>query len=525
MGVEQNPLPKDIPWTRLAFSPDMFDENFKDPSLPPKWRTSLAAFYYVVPEDDTNDLYPDRKLMYLRVVASITGVNLTQEGLLTDEFTKEALENLESNVLDSFQKSTLETIAPELSYYYPCKGAILQVAVFPNQEGGQVDIWNYPYIQDFEPKKREIYETLSKSGEMLSGSNSALNLKKGLTTTESLEESDILTGVSVKAGGWGITAETSVQGKWGTEKKSETEQSELVTTDSSQEKRETQSYTANINQMYQPLLAYHLGTNRALWAISARPHTVDSEFNLINVNVKSGEETEEGTMIGRQLEGIQDMFLVINMPKDSPGLCFQASLDTGYEVYWHAIDSYWYLVVMRRVIQSCGTFDENGNFKITYYPENFPFFFVKNPLIVNEKVISQGIFLHHENLNTIQKKTELVFKANQRNKLIMQRMLDGFSSRAYKPKFFFETKTFQAFMESSLKDSEYELSNLEYITRNEASKLRKLGIATVGDLIRKDVDEAVARNSRQKLLNSAIEMGKKIVTYQKDLYEKSIGIG
>ncbi|HSQ90049.1 hypothetical protein, partial [Romboutsia sp.] len=419
MNCGQNlSLPKDIPWRRLAFSPDMFDTKFKDPNLPPKWRTSLTGFYYVVPEEETKDMYPDRKIMYLRVIASITGCNFTNEGLLDDEFLDDTYKKLEEhNVLDKFQISNLEIATGKLSNYYPCNGAIMQVAVFPHHEEDKVSLWDYPYIQDFEPKKREIYETVNKTGEVLSGSTNALNLKKGNTTTSTTEESDILTGVNVETSAfWGAgSAKVAVTGEWGTKKHTGEESSNVTTTDNSREKRETQSYTTNINQMYQPLLSYHLGTNRALWTISPRPHTVDSEFNLINI--RSKRITEEGTIIARKLEGIQDMFLVVNMPKNCKGLCFQASLDTGYEVYDYGIDPVYFLVVMRRNIQSCGIFDDKGNFKLDYRPLSNVWAGIDNPLVVNEMdKIPQNVLIHSEELNNIQKKTELVFKANERSK-------------------------------------------------------------------------------------------------------------
>lgn len=521
MNGEQNlSLPKDIAWRRLAFSPDMFDTNFKDPSLPPKWRNSLAAFYYVVPEEETKDIYPGRRIMYLKTIASITGCNFTSEGLLANDFVGNIIDKLKPH-LGAFPTSTLEILTGKLSAYYPCKGAILQVAVFPHSSEADIGLWDYPYIQDFEPKKRELYETVSKSGEMLAGSKSALNLKKGMTTTESVEESDILTGVKVKVGGWGVSAETDVSGKWGTEKKSEKEQSEVKTTDSSIEKRETQSYTASINQMYQPLLSYHLGTNRALWAISPRPHTVDSEFNLIDVYPK--EVTEEGTIIGRKLEGIQDIFLVVNLPKNSKGLCFQTSLDAGYDVWDAKIDSNYFLVVMRRVIQSCGKFDTEGNFKVDYYPYP-PFDYVVHPYVVNEiKNIPFEVLMQVKDLNNIEKKTELVFKANERYKYIMQRMLDAYSSRVYKPKLFAETDAFNVVLRESLKESTYKVSELEFMVDEKGllERLKERRIQTVGDLMSaKHEGDPVVQPVRERILKLTAEIGKKIVNYQKEQYEK-----
>src|SRR5438552_4680236 len=137
--------------------------------------------------------------------------------------------------------------------------------------------------------------------------------------------------------------------------------------------------------MYQHYNGYHLGTNRALFLIAPRPHTASSgdqtDFNLIN-----GE---------RRLEGVQDVFVIIHMPKSLDGFCIQAGLDTGHQATvstpqhlvmmkpQHVPDGgpeddggggnpppppppppdspVKQLVVTRRMVQCCGTFDETGN--------------------------------------------------------------------------------------------------------------------------------------------------------------------
>lgn len=64
-------LPTDIPWKRICVTEDMIDKIVCDDRLPAKWQTSLAVFKYV-PEDEFQ-LFPDYKISYLKVTATITG--------------------------------------------------------------------------------------------------------------------------------------------------------------------------------------------------------------------------------------------------------------------------------------------------------------------------------------------------------------------------------------------------------------------------------------------------------------------
>jgi hypothetical protein len=54
--VTQSLTPQqDITWTRMAFARDMIDTNFGDLTFWPKWRSSLAVYCYIVPEENTAD--------------------------------------------------------------------------------------------------------------------------------------------------------------------------------------------------------------------------------------------------------------------------------------------------------------------------------------------------------------------------------------------------------------------------------------------------------------------------------------
>ena len=164
---------------------------------------------------------------------------------------------------------------------------------------------------------------------------------------ESTEKSDILTGVEVSASAlWGIGSTTvKTTGEWGTRKHTGSEQSNVVQTNASQERRETLSASTTISQMYQIFTGYHLGTNRAVFFMLPRPHTTEDK-DTINPNLINGP---------RKLEGIQEVFLVVVMPKDSLGFCVQINLDTAHPEK-DPIEGCEHLLVTRRRIQSCATF-------------------------------------------------------------------------------------------------------------------------------------------------------------------------
>lgn len=535
-------LPKDIAWKRIAFSPDMFDTDFFNPTLPKKWRSSVAAFYHMVPEEETKEQYPDRRIMYIKVSASITGYHPITD-IDAETYQKE-------NVLDDFQWSKLEKIIRLLMIYYPCMGAILQISVYPHREDlllPHIGVWDYPFILDFEPKKREIYETVTKSGEVLSGSSSNINTKKGTTTTSSTEESDITTGYKGSIGIEGIfSASAEYTGEWGTREHQGRKVTDTRSVDSSREKRETQSHTTNITQMYQPLLSYHLGTNRALWMISPRPHTVDSEQNLISLSQYQYEleygkpPSLEKVDIGRQLEGIQDVFIVVSLPKtikskdgkDIPykGICFQATLDTGHEFlsFLPGQDRYNDLVVTRRTIQSCGKFDKNGNLKISGFPITEH---TTHQMVINEEQnLPPVISIDSKEINDVKKKTELVFKANQRTQYIKKMILDGYSNPTYKPRHYVETENFKSLLIASLQESDYEIADLEKMSKKETSLLEKEGIKTVKDLLRISNEKEFLEKSsaetkgyvlklRETLLRKTLDIPKQIVEFQKKKYK------
>jgi hypothetical protein len=322
-------LPKDIPWKRLAYSLDMTDvvmDMGLPPRLPPKWKSSLAVFYYEVPEEDTIDDYPDRRLVFLKVSASVTGFNPCEAPVIDRTTSIPSNEPVSSGDVaegeyNAWRHSLLSGWAAR---YFPCYGAILQVSVYPHKNDLEfsetsegiaythmplpelnIVYEKIPYIMDFEPKKREIFEAKSESGEFLTASSSKLNTGKSHSDTKTLSVS-----AEISAGSGGVG------GSVGVDYQKTTQDINSTNKEWSREKRESFSHTTSLNQIYSIFDGYHLGTNRAMFVIQPRPHMMDSDFNLI-----------DGL---RRLEGIQDVFLVVSVPKENKGLCVQAHLDTGH---------------------------------------------------------------------------------------------------------------------------------------------------------------------------------------------------
>ena len=88
--------------------------------------------------------------------------------------------------------------------------------------------------------------------------------------------------------------------------------------DTSRDRRETQGTSTNLSQMYNLLTGYHTGTNRAVFLMLPRPHTL--------------QPTDHRTFINglRIIEGVQDFFLVIARPNTMSGLCVETWLETGH---------------------------------------------------------------------------------------------------------------------------------------------------------------------------------------------------
>jgi hypothetical protein len=88
--------------------------------------------------------------------------------------------------------------------------------------------------------------------------------------------------------------------------------------DHSRERRETQGTSTNIIQLYNILTGYHAGTNRASFLLLPRPHTMQA--------------TDHRTFIQglRDIEGIQEFFIVVSRPAGQDGLSIDVSLETAH---------------------------------------------------------------------------------------------------------------------------------------------------------------------------------------------------
>jgi hypothetical protein len=300
-------LPTDIPWERVCVTEDMIDKVVCDDRLPAKWQTSMAVFKYV-PEDEYQ-LYPKYKITYLKVTATITGYQpLDQE--------------IQGNIdWDGVDISTIPGLTDLLNSYNPCHGALLQVVVGPH-DSSKVLLKNYPYFLDFEPKKRELYELATDTKEKQSRSIESLNITKSAGTTQSLEILDIDMG----GGGVGVSGSyagtgggfnyTAPNGQWGTRRINADESLASRSSDVGQEKRETFSFSTQISQMYHLLDSYHLGTNRIVFFIQPRPHTLEEPSGFVRGP--------------RPVDGIQEFFMVVAQPKNQEDFCISLRLDTSH---------------------------------------------------------------------------------------------------------------------------------------------------------------------------------------------------
>ena len=249
-------------------------------------------------------------ITYLEVLCTITGyqehpaeIGLDRTGLRSHWAHSPAIENY-LNVLER---------------YYPCYGAILEVAVGPeNEKGTALDA--YPDFLDFEPKKRELDELVTDTGETMSRSLENVELGKSNTSVTSHEIVDIDKGwaaaANVEVQGVEVGASASHQYESGTRDVTQQQSQNVRNSDASQESRETQSHTTQLTQMYHQLDSYHLGTNRSVFFIHPRPHTIDNEHTFVNGP--------------RNIEGIQEFVFAVVRPKTVGALCVGGDLETGH---------------------------------------------------------------------------------------------------------------------------------------------------------------------------------------------------
>jgi hypothetical protein len=249
-------LPVDIPWKLVNSSEDMIDSKFCDSIMPSPFRSSLALFAYEPKEEDLPEEMCGKSLMYLKVSCSITGFTPDEDDLLA--------------IYDLSKYGVGEEVLTEFinRTYLACYGVKLNISVF--SENMKIDDFNsVPHIIDFEPKKREFYQSASEYGEVLTGSSSTFSTGKSMTLGFSTEE------------GYSQTSSIEGKGEDGSAMISNSEYGkssdslnlgDSQTRQTSQDKRETRGSTTQLSQMYNLLSSYHIGTNRVTVVLLPRPH-------------------------------------------------------------------------------------------------------------------------------------------------------------------------------------------------------------------------------------------------------------
>lgn len=293
--------PQDIPWQLMCVSQDMMDPNFCNKEFPFPWRSSMAVSAYEVPDADLPIPFCNGRLTYLKITVSITGYQPTDA-------------EIESGYT-FFGNTPVETVLDDIfSEYFGCYGVLANIALFPNS-ASTWQIKDFPKIVAMEPKLRELLQSATESGEIMTASKNSLSLDKSFSNTHSTE-----TGISAKVSGplggidSKIAGELAFTHDWG---KTEVD-SDQTTIDSSQDRSEKQSRTTQIEQLYNFLTAYHLGTNRGVYLMLPRPHVL--------------QPTDRRTFVQgiRSIEGIQEFFLAVVRPTAMEGICVEARLDTGH---------------------------------------------------------------------------------------------------------------------------------------------------------------------------------------------------
>lgn len=179
-----------------------------------------------------------------------------------------------------------------------------------------VALTDYPHIVEFEPKTRDLYQSATLQGEVLTASRGDVRTDKSMSHTESTQTGLSLSGTysspPTPAGSASVTG--SLSHSWG-----ETNNDSFsVQADNSRERRERTGTATNLSQMYNLLTGYHVGTNRATFMMLPRPHMI--------------QPTDHRTFIKglRMIEGVQEFFLVVRRPVGMDGLCVEMLLDTGH---------------------------------------------------------------------------------------------------------------------------------------------------------------------------------------------------
>jgi hypothetical protein len=149
-----------------------------------------------------------------------------------------------------------------------------------------------PYIRDIHPRRQEMIvdETIGVETMERSSSRTAVTKQWNISGTGSIPIEGFTVGVS---GGYG----------------------ETMTEEQARERSKKLSHITEVQHVHHVLTSYHLGTDKACMTIQPRPF-----------------EGEHWEMLKgyRLVEGIQDFFLIVNVPNDVEVLKIRACLNLGW---------------------------------------------------------------------------------------------------------------------------------------------------------------------------------------------------
>jgi hypothetical protein len=298
-------IPFDVPWKEIAVSADMVDREFCNKKFPPDWRSSVAVSVYEPPDEELPDELCGRRVAFLKVTCSITGYQPSND-------------EVDAGYVEFGTQS--DEVERVLAAYFGCYGVLLNISVHPNPltetddavvQGSPNDAETYPIFVDFEPKTRDLYQTATEDGEILTASSSEVGTTKTMTHSDSTE-TGIEASATVPVDGANVGGKATK--KWG----ETTQDTHTTQIDAARERREKQATSTNLSQLYNLLTGYHAGTNRASFLLLPRPHTM--------------QPTDFRTFIQglRIIEGIQEFFLVVSRPAGQNGMSIDLSLETAH---------------------------------------------------------------------------------------------------------------------------------------------------------------------------------------------------
>lgn len=292
-------IPEDVPWQLLCTSQDMMDPNFCNKKFPFPWRSSLAISAYEVPDAQLPIPFCNGRLTYIKLTLSVTGYQPT-DAEIDDAYVEFGNTPVEADLDDIF------------AVYFGCYGALLNVAFFPNSTKS----WqtkDFPRIIAMEPQLRELIQSATETGELLTASKDSLSTTKSNQTTKT-SKTGIGAEVTTKNPISNIVPKLSFTHEWG-----KTAQDTTTTVGTAEvDRSDTEGHTTQLEQLYNFLSAYHQGTNRGVFLMLPRPHIL--------------QPTDRRTFIQgiRSIEGVQEFFLAVVRPTGMEGICVEAELDTGH---------------------------------------------------------------------------------------------------------------------------------------------------------------------------------------------------